>query len=166
MIIETSALHEANVLTAKGEKVGRVDRIIFDQKDAKIIGFQLIIPGVLKKFMGLDFADVLSLERGVIVIDNFQSLQKDLKPFDQASVAAGKIVGVSAQTQSGQLAGKVVDLAVEDTTGYITRFYLRQFVTERIIPRSFLVKITPKKIIFEDAINSPTFDTIAATKTA
>jgi len=162
MILEASALLNAQIKTTQDEKLGNVDRLIFSSATAKLVVIQVVSTKVLKKFTALDYDDVISAERGLVVVDSANSLTKDLKPLDEEYKKTGRVIGVNAVTKSGQSTGKVVDVAFDETTGLITRFYLRQLLTERIIPRSFLVQITPKKIIFEDAINSPTFDRLAS----
>ena len=162
MILEASALNRAEVISTKNEQLARVDRLVFDADKVKLARIQIVNNKILKKFLSLDYQDVLSADRGQIVVDSAESFSKDLTSLDQLYAKGGKVIGVKAVTQSGQTVGRVSDVAIDETTGLITRFYLQQLLTARIIPRPFLVKITPQKIIFENAINSPTFNQLAS----
>ena len=161
MVIEASQLLGASIRLANGKKVAAVDRMVFDGQEARVAGFQTSQRSVLTRFSRLDYVDTLAVERGEIVIDNENVIQKDLKPFDQLRTHFGAVLGVTAKTESGRKIGKVHDLVIDADTGLIVRFYLGQLLHERIIPRQFLVSITPKQIIFKDIVIAPTFDQAA-----
>lgn len=164
MVLEVSQLLGASVRLTNDKKIATVDRIIFDGSKAQIAGFQTSQRTVLTKFGRLDFVDVIAVERGEVVIDSEGFIQKDLKPFDQMRRQYGSVLGVTAKTESGRKIGKITDLVIDSDTGYIVRFYLGQFLHERIIPRQFLVSITPKQVIFKDIVNAPTFDQVAVSQ--
>jgi len=166
MVLEVSQLLGASIRLTNDKKLATVDRIIFDGSKAQVEGFQTSQRAVLTKFGRLDFVDTLSVERGEVVIDSEKSIQKDLKPFDQLRRQYGPVLGVIAKTESGRKIGKVTDLVIDSDTGFILRFYLGQFLHERIIPRQFLVSITPKQIVFKDIVNAPTFDQVAVSQLA
>ncbi|MDO8649998.1 MAG: PRC-barrel domain-containing protein [Candidatus Berkelbacteria bacterium] len=161
MVVDAAPLLGRPVISTTEKKLGVVDRIVFDGIDAKIAGFQVNLAGVLKRFAALEMMEVISIERDQVVTDDGQTLSRDLKHFDELIKHWGTILNVYAKTESGRKIGRVVDVAVDDQTGYITRFYLRDFLRERIIPRRFLVSITPKTIIFKDVVAQPIFDSEA-----
>ncbi|MCR4277957.1 MAG: PRC-barrel domain-containing protein [Candidatus Berkelbacteria bacterium] len=164
MVLEVSQLASASIRLTDGKKLATVDRIIFDGRDARIAGFQTSQRTVLTRFGRIDYVDTLEVERGEIVIDSEKNIQKDLKPFDQLRHQYGTVLGVVAKTESGRKIGKISDLVIDADTGLIIRFYLGQFLNERIIPRQFLVSITPKQIVFKDIVIAPTFDEIAVSQ--
>jgi len=166
MVLEVSQLLGASIRLTNDKKLATVDRVIFDGGRAQIAGFQTSQRAVLTKFGRLDFVDTLAVERGEIIIDSEKSIQKDLKPFDQLRRHYGSVLGVTAKTESGRKIGKITDLVIDADTGLIVRFYLGQFLHERIIPRQFLVSITPKQIVFKDIVDAPTFDQVAVSQSA
>lgn len=166
MVLEVSQLLSAAIRSADGKKLASVDRVIYDGRDARIAGFQTSVRTVLTHFGRLDFVETLALERGEIVIDSAKVIQKDLKPFDLLRRQYGTVIGVTAKTESGRKIGKITDLLIDADTGLIVRFYLGQFLNERIIPRQFLVSITPKQVVFKDIVIAPTFDQVAVSQSA
>jgi uncharacterized protein YrrD len=164
MIIEATHIIGLPVKSSAEVQLGSVDLCVFDGRQAKLIGFQVRHGGVVKKFSGLPIDAVLSLSREAIIVDSSNSLLKDLKQYDEAYKAYGPILQVTAKTESGKKIGKVTDLTLEAETGYITRFYLHNLLQERIIPRDYLVSISPKEIIFKDVVSQPIFDQVAATE--
>ncbi len=165
MVLEVSHLLGASVRLSDGRKVATVDRIIFDGREAKIVGFQTATRAVLQKFGSLEYGDVLAIERGEITVDDQKLIGRDLKPFDALRRHYGAVLGVAAKIESGRKIGRITDLVIDADTGLIIRFYLGQFLRERIIPRQFLVAITPKQVIFKDIVDAPTFDQAAIAQT-
>lgn len=164
MVLEVSQLLNAAIRSADGKKLASVDRVIIDGRDARIAGFQTSVRTVLTRFGRLDYVDTIAVEHGEVVIDNESAIQKDLKPFDLLRRQYGAVLGVSAKTESGRKIGKVTDLVIDADTGLIVRFYLGHFLNERIIPRQFLVSITPKQVVFKDIVIAPTFDQVAVSQ--
>ena len=161
MVLEVSQLNGAAIRSADGKKLSEVDRVIFDGDKVRIVGFQTKERAILTRFGRLDFDLTLAVLPGEIVIDNQKSIQRDLKLFDQLRRQYGDVIGVVAKTESGLKIGKITDLVFDTETGLIIRFYLGQFWRERIIPRQFLVAITPKQIVFKDLVTKPIFDQLA-----
>jgi len=161
MVVELSQISNASIRLTNGQKLATVDRVIFDGEKAQIVGFQTAQRAVITRFSRLDFDQTLSVGRGEVVIDDQKNLQRDLKLFDQLRHQYGHVIGVAAKTEAGQSIGKITDLLIDGETGLIVRFYLNHYLRERIIPRQFLVSITPRQIIFKDIVNQPIFDQVA-----
>lgn len=165
MVLEVSQIAEAAVVSADGKKLASIDKIIFDGKDAKIAGFQIKERAVISRFAALDYLDILTCERQTVVVDKTPQFSRDLKHFDELRAHFGNILNVTAKTESGLKIGKVKDLLFEIETGLIIRFYIGTLLRERIIPRQYLVSITPKAIIFKDIVGQPIFDQVATLET-
>jgi len=165
MILEASQIVTAPIVSAEGKKLAEVDRIVFDGQEAKIAGFQVKQRAVIQRFASLDYNDVLDCERQAVIVDVNQKFSRDLKHFDSLHQHFGAVLGVTAKTESGERLGRVSDLLFEVESGLIVRFCLGQLLKERIVPRQFLVAITPKAIVFKDIVNQPIFDQ-AATQAA
>lgn len=162
MVIEASRLKGVPVVAASGEKLGTVDRLVFSADQARLIGFQISRTGLIKKFGRLDLDAVVDLSSEGVVAHDSSSVGVDLAEFDQVSKTSGPLIGVTAKTTTGTRLGHVTDVVIETQTGGIVRLYLRNLLTERIIPLQFLVSIGPKEIIFQDDVNKPTFDQLAS----
>lgn len=166
MVLEASKIIGSPVVLAEGKKIATVDKIIFDGSEAKIVGFQVGQRALLQSFSALDYANVLSVERDHIVVDDPKVLDKNLKPFDQLRQRFGTVIGSLAKTESGTRLGRITDLIFEVESGFIVRFYIGALLRERIIPRQFLVSVTPKAVIFKDVVNAPVFDNVAISEAA
>ncbi|MEX1051844.1 MAG: PRC-barrel domain-containing protein [Patescibacteria group bacterium] len=166
MIIELSELVGLQVRSTANQALGTVDFCVFNGKTATLVGFQVARPGVLKKFAGLSFSDVIDLNRQALVVENDAKLLAKLNEFDGLYKTYGPVVGVAAQTESGERLGRVADLFIEANTGAITRYHLRHFFQERIIPQQFLVAITPERIVFKDEVAKPQFTGAVAAEAA
>lgn len=166
MIIEASQCQGLNVISRQGENLGAVDFLVINGKEARINGAQIIKGGVIKKFYALTWQSVVDVNRDALEIVSSEDLSTNLKDFDELYRAYGKVIGVTAKTESGKHLGHVSDLLIEAETGLIIRFVLRNFLQERIIPRQFLVSITPKQIVFQDVVDQPIFDKLASSAPA
>lgn len=161
MVLEVSQLQDALIRSANGQKLATVDKVIIDGDKAQIVGFQITQRSLITRFGRLDFDQIVSIGRNDIVVPDQKSIEKDLKLFDQLRQQYGSVLGVTAKTESGQTIGKITDLLIDDNTGLIIRFYLCHFFRERIIPRQFLVSITPRQVVFKDIVIEPIFDETA-----
>lgn len=164
MVIEASRLLRLPVTDTFGTEHGRIDSTVFWAAEARLCGFQ-VSTGVVTKFRALSLLDTLSINERSVIVGSPAALSSDLKEFDAISQETGPVVGVKAVTQSGRSLGKISDVLLEAETGFIIRFYVRHLLSERIIPRQYLVSITPRKIIFKDVVDTPLFDQVASSET-
>lgn len=157
MVIEYSDIHKAPLKAVTGEKLGEVDFAIFNGKEATLMGFQIVHNKLVKKFSGVHFIDLIDITKHEIVVENAKTLKTNLKDLDLAYKNFGPVIGVTATTESGKRIGKVADLYLDLTTGGIIRFYIKNILHERIIPREYLVAITPERIVFKDIVGTAKF---------
>ena len=161
MVVETTALLGLPVISASSARLGTVDRCLFDPKGIKLAALQ-VPRGIGRKVSSLDFRDVLPLTRRSLIVDSDEALKSNLDGLDELHHRAGPVLGTVAKTESGRRLGRVGDVLIESETGGIVRFYLRNFLPERIIPRQYLVSINPKAIIFKDVVDQPIFNQLAS----
>lgn len=152
---------KGSVVDVHGLKCGRIDRCVYNRETAALAGFQVAAGGVVSRFRALNLIDCITLNHENVVIDSTAALGKDLRPLDEISKLSGPVVGVIAITESGKRLGTVSDVLLDADTGLIVRLYVRRLLAERIIPRDFLVSITPKRIVFKDVVNTPVFTQVA-----
>jgi uncharacterized protein YrrD len=160
MIIEASQIIGLPVLTGEQE-LGKVDLCIFHGRHANIAGFQVVRSRVLKKFYSLNYEDIIEFDRQHLKVKDAHHLKSNLKELDEIYKAFGRVLGVTAKTESGKKIGKVGDVLIEAETGLIVRFSLQALFRERLIPRQFLVSISPREVIFQDVVDQPIFDKVA-----
>lgn len=165
MIIEASALVGSPVRLNTETTVGQIDLCVVDGKDAQVAGWQIVQPGLVKRFAGLLFDDVAEIHRDGLLVDSPNRLQKNLRVLDELYKTYGPVLKITAKTESAKRLGRVTDIYIDTETGLITRFLVRGLLHERIIPRQFLVSITPKAIIFKDVVDQPIFDQVAVAET-
>jgi uncharacterized protein YrrD len=164
MLLEASHLLQGIVSDVAGVRHGRIDKCVFSADQATLVGFQVATSGVLTRFRSLAIQDCISLNHEAVVIDSAAALGKDMKALDEIASRSGAIIGVSATTESGARLGTISDVLLDADTGIIVRFYLRKLLAERIIPREYLVSITPKQVVFKDVVNTPVFSQIATSE--
>lgn len=160
MILEASACRGLVVVSDKGEPLGRLDFLVFHGDEARVEGAQVVARGLVKKFFGLHWQDVTLADRTKLEVAG--KLSTNLKALDDHYKRYGKVLGVAAKTESGKTLGHVSDVLFQAETGQIVRFAVRNFLHERLVPQQFLVRITPKQIIFQDVVDQPIFNKLAA----
>lgn len=165
MIFEATQLLGLPVHTTSGQTVGSVNSCVFDNREAKLYGFQ-VTTGLIKKYTGLQLIDAVSVSQTALEITDAKHLHRKLDEFDQIFRQTGPVLGVEAKTESGKRLGRVANVLVEIESGLIVRFYLKNLLAERIIPRQYLVSLNPKQVTFKDAVEAPTFDQTAAIEAA
>lgn len=166
MLIEVSQLIGCPVIVGSSTVLGRVDLAVFQGKEARLRGFQIAQPGIVSKFRGLLLDDVVEISRHQLTIKDVQQLATNLVDLQRDFTEFGPVINVRAKTESGKSLGTAKDVVVEAETGQIVRFYLQNFLQERIIPRQFLVAITPREVVFKDVVTQPIFNQLAVSETA
>jgi sporulation protein YlmC with PRC-barrel domain len=161
MLIEATRLKNLPVLDNGQNKLGLVNSLYFEGDKGSLVGLKVVNTGVLKKYYALGYLDCDISSQQVVSVENKEALKEDLVDYDALIKKFGKLLGVKAITQSGKSLGVIEDVLIEVESGLIVRMVLRNYVMERIIPRQFVVGITPKRIIFQDVVNQPTFDKLA-----
>lgn len=136
-------------------KIGEVAKIIIDPKLVKIAGF-LVAQGswwFTKKLL-LSESDILDIDKYGIVTNSCENLIMPEEVFKINKILEKKIsiFRQEARTKSGQYLGKISDFTIEEKSGYVAKFYIHGWLEEKIISREKLIKVTPKKIIFEDDV--------------
>lgn len=162
MVIEATALLGLDVRSSRGTLLGSVQRLVFDNRQASLVACvckRSSIASRKKKF--LLFSDILSLDRQTAFVDGETALQEPQKELDEIGQRTGPVLGVNARTESGAPLGRMCDVLFDSSSGIIVRFAVRKLFNERLIPRQFLIAITPDNIVFKDSVNTPTFDQVA-----
>ncbi len=161
MIIEATHCKGLPVVDSSGTEYGVIDFLVYDGKIGQAVGLQVAKSGVVKKFFGLEWRDIASSNRRAIVIHDKSALKTNLKDLDNIYHHYGRVINVTATTESGKRIGRISDVLIDADTGLIVRFVIRSLFHERIIPRHFLVSITPNAVVFQDVVDQPIFDKLA-----
>lgn len=161
MIIEAAQLVGQAVMDEKGQKLGSIETLVFNGQTGRLAGFGVNKPGLLSKTAALPLEATLILAADQITVDAESAITANTKPLDELFKRYGRAIGVSAKTESGNKIGRVTDVFLEAETGIIVRFYLRNGLKEQIIPRQFLVSMTPQQVVFKDVVDQPIFDQVA-----
>lgn len=161
MVIEAAQLIGLNVVDEQGKKLGGVETLVWNGQTTRLAGFGVNRPGLLAKTAGLPFEETLLLGPDKITANSEAALGKETKALDELFKKYGRVIGVAAKTESGSKIGRVADVFIEAETGIIIRFYLRNGLKEQIIPRQFMVAMTPQQIVFKDVVDQPIFNQVA-----
>ncbi|HSX42307.1 MAG TPA: PRC-barrel domain-containing protein [Candidatus Saccharimonadales bacterium] len=166
MVIEAAQLVGLEVAGEQGKKLGSVETLVFNGQTTRLAGFGVNRPGLLTKTVGLPFEETLLLGPDKITVNSEAALGQSTKTLDELFKKYGRVIGVTAKTESGRRIGKIADVFIEAETGLIVRFYLRNALKEQIIPRQFLVALTPQQVVFKDVVDQPIFDQVATLEVA
>jgi len=162
MVIEASILKNLSLYDSTLQtKIGVIEDVVYDKDKLGLAGFQVRTGTVVKKYYYLPYEDVIGLNRDGVYVKSKTSLDKNLKPFDAFKKHVGPIIGVKARTENKKVLGKIRDLFLEAETGRIMRFHVVYYIKEQIIPRQFIVAVTPKVVVFKDVVSEPIFDSEA-----
>ncbi len=161
MVIELSELTGGSVISEEGRKLGSILSAVVSGQTLRVAGFFITRPGLIARSSGLRYEETLLVGKGKISVEGDHSLLANAKGLRELQDRYGPVIGVTAKTESGRRIGKVTDLLIEAENGLIVRFYLRNILKEQIIPRQFVVAITPKQIVFKDIVDQPLFDQAA-----
>lgn len=137
------------------EKIGNVFDIIVDPKELKSVGFLVIKRSLfVSQKLLLSQSDVLDIDKHGIVTRNEENLVEPNEVIRIKNILKNKvkILNQRACTKSGKNLGKISDLVFEKETGFVSKFYIHGWLEDKIIPREKLIKITSKKLIFEDDV--------------
>lgn len=165
MIIEAQHCKGLSVLNNEGRSLGKIDRLVVNATGLRLAGAVVIASKLYPTFHGLFFDDVIQIDRAGWLVKSAPP-KTNIKELDKIALRSGAIIGVKAVTESGDGLGHVSDFFFEAETGEIARFVIRHFLKERIIPRQFVVSVTPQAVVFQDEVNKPTFETAVAAEPA
>lgn len=161
MIIEARHCLGLDVLSDHGKAIGKIDKLVLNGAKMQLVGAQIVGKKLFKSFDGVFFSDIEQIDRiGVLV--KIAPPKSNLKELDLVSARYGELFGARAVTESGTALGKVSDYYFDSETGLIVRIVIKRFFSERIIPRQFVVSVSPKVVVLQDVVIEPHFDQAVA----
>ena len=163
MLIQAVAIFKMPVGAIETQnKIGEVHQIVFDPKNGEIIGFEILLPGLITKKRILSMKDVLDFDRNGIVIKSEENLldKKEIVKIDNIIREGIQPFKSKAFTKSGKKIGKIFDLVIDTNSLLIIKYYIHGLFTDKIIDSDKVIKIEKGKVIFEDQV----LDKIASPK--
>lgn len=161
MILPYTKLVGLDVFDLKNQtRVGKIKEIIIQKKDFKISGIVLeksLLDRNVKVVSSTDIVEITP--QGVIVRDsNSVSSLKENVRLKEAIDDGLHGIGQKVVTKSGNSLGKVVDLFISTETLMISKIFVKNIFTERVIASTAIEEIKKRKIIVKDS-----FETVKAT---
>lgn len=132
-------------------RIGTLSTLLIDTDRGLVVGFTVVI-GWFGKPKFLSMSDIHSIDQQGIVI---QTIAKLVDPIEvvQAKKILQKgfqILKQPVKTETNKRLGRVSDLLIDTQTGEITKFYIHGWLSDRIIPKEKIIKITKQAVIVED----------------
>ena len=158
MFLQASQLeHQQLISLEPRQPIGKVDELVFDPASGRLLALGVRPHGwfVAKKFLAA--GDILGTEPGFVITrknDDLATLEH-LPRVAETLKKRTRILKKAARTESGEKLGVVVDVLLETERWQITKYYLRSFFAERILPAEDVHSITRRAVIFFDRVNQP-----------
>ncbi len=139
-----------------GGMVGRVKQPIIDPEAGKLIGL-LVRTALLPPFFEekiLSLIDIVNIFPQGILIESIDDLQPKNELIRAKKILDQKIpvLGQRAETRNKTRLGKVSDLLIDSTTGFVSRFYIASFLKDLVLTSEMIYKITRRAVIFDDSV--------------
>lgn len=150
MIISFSKLTGAPIFELKTQtKLGFVLDIIIKKSDISVYG--LVVKTSLAPFTrakAISETDILEISSDGIIVEDEKAISEMTETVRLKEAWDGGLhgVGQKVKTKSGKYIGKVFDYLVRADDLCITKIYVKNIVSERIIPTSAIIEIKGKNI--------------------
>jgi uncharacterized protein YrrD len=139
------------------ELIGKVDRLIFDPTNGRLLALAISPKGLFRPKMLLAVSDIIGIEPGFVLTRQSDDLVEPKELVRAFAVMKDKtpIIRQTAQTESGQKLGEINDLLLDTEAWVITKYYVHHILSERIFVAEDVREITKKAIVFFDRVNGP-----------
>ncbi len=167
MIFLSETYRNRRVLSLRvGKPIGRVTHPIINPTNLKLEAWYAYDDDApdLRILPALEVRDIIA--KGIVVDDHDSiTLLEDMVRLKEVLDQKYDLVNSTVQTQSGRTLGTVDDYAVEHTSFFVTKLYVKQGLlrsllnlgkTQLIIDRTQIVDVQPDKIIVRDAFEKIT----------
>ncbi len=153
MIVKYSQIIHSPVVELKNQsRLGVTSDLVIQKSDLTIKGaiVRTGLFGLIKKAAAE--SDIVELNRSAVILNSNDSLV-NISEVERIKEALNeKLYGInqSVKTKSGKLIGQVYDYTIDNATCAIQKFYVKSFLSERIIPVSAVTEIKGKRITIRD----------------
>lgn len=131
-------------------RIGKVKDVVIDPKGGAFLGVT-VSTSLLKPALFTTAADIIAVDRAGLVIKSEDSLVEinEIVRAKEALRQGVRVIGLAVVTQSRKRVGRVSDLAIDLEGERVAKYYVRSWLSERIIPATAVVKITRKELVIE-----------------
>ena len=136
MFIQASQLQHHHLVALESRTViGKIVGLIFDPTNGRLLALAIHPKGWLVKKQLLVASDILGVEPGFVLTRQADDMVRpdELVRVQEVIKAKIPILGQPALTESGQKLGQVTDVLLDTDAWLITKYYLRNLLTERIL---------------------------------
>lgn len=144
--------------TEEQAKIGNVKDIIINSENGEILGLKITPNGFFAKDKILSRVDIIDCDNNGIVVKSEDSLvePEEIVAIKNALKQNINLINSKAITESKENLGKINDLLIETDTFSITKYYIKGFWQDKILPNDKVIKIKKGEVIFaNDAITEP-----------
>lgn len=153
MIIKYSQVIHSPVVELKNQtRLGIASDLVIQKSDLSIKGviIRTGLFGLVKKAAAEN--DVVEFNRDAVILNNENSIAS-LSELERIREALReKLCGIHqrVRTKSGKLIGTVDDYTINNITCAIQKFYVKSWLSDRIIPVNAVIEIKDKRITIRD----------------
>ncbi|MFA4995801.1 MAG: PRC-barrel domain-containing protein [Patescibacteria group bacterium] len=153
MIFPYTKIVKLEVFDLKNQRgVGAVKEIIIQKKDFKISGIILENSFLDRGIKIVNSTDIVDISPEGVVINDSDSISSPKENVRLAEAIKDGLYGIGQKvvTKDGKSLGRVNDLFVSTETLMISKIFIKNIFSERVIPSSAIVEIKGKKIIVKN----------------
>lgn len=152
MLIPYSKIIGSPVVDFVGQNIiGKVSEVVIKKSDISVYGF-VLESGLFSQPKVVSSLDIVELSLEAVVVNEPESIVKLSESVRLKEAIEKKYCGIDQRvyTKSGKKFGKVLDYFVESENLSIIRFFVKNFLMERIITRDNIMEFNKRKIIVRD----------------
>lgn len=123
-----------------GEKVGKVDDLVIDERGTQVIGLLVRPPGLLSGARVVRWSAIVTVAPDVLIIDSASSVVQsaDVPEMKEVLDRGNLLAGVQVRTTDGEDLGRVESFYFDPKTGRILGYELSGGANRKRRSRSFL----------------------------
>lgn len=156
MQILLSSLKNGAIVAMNAGRVGELGDIIIDPVSAQISGFFVKTP-LFSPLKIIVKSDIIMIDRHAVLInnpDNIVTIDEVIR-LKEIICKKFKIINLKAQTENKLYLGHIEDIVIDNETIMITKYYLRNLMTNRIISAEKLIGFKNNYAVFCDDCAGP-----------
>lgn len=137
-------------------KIGVITEPIINIENGQIIAFK-VKTGLLAPKKMISLIDIVVLDPKIVIIKGPECV---ISPDEviRAKESLDKhftLMRAKAYTKNNHYLGRIEDAVIDNEANIITKFYIKHFLQNRILPAERVIEIKKNRIIFDDSIDNP-----------
>lgn len=157
MMILASKLFHTPVIAIGVGKIGEIGNPIINIDNGQLLAFHIQMPGFLQPKKVISLIDIIVFDPKVVIINGPESViePKEVVRIQESIEKKFTLLKAKAYTQNNVYLGRIEDIVIDTESNTISKYYIKNFIRNRILPAEKVVEIKKNKVIFSDSIISP-----------